>query len=46
MLQRDWVLEEGRLIFQTHDEEKANDVPAVDLIRNVMTYARELERIV
>ena len=46
LLQHEWEVQNGRVHFQLHEEEKANDVPAVELIKHALTYARELERIV
>lgn len=44
--QRGWQVQDGQVLFQSNEEEGVEDVPAVDLIKHALTYARELERIV
>lgn len=45
-VQRGWQVQDGQVLFQSNEEEGVEDVPAVDLIKHALTYARELERIV
>lgn len=45
-MQRGWTIENGRVLFNTEEEEETAQVTALNVINNSLTYARELERIV
>ena len=46
--QNDWVIEDGRIIFQGQAQEMSelSELNSMDLIRNTLHYAKEIERIV
>ena len=46
MVQREWLVKDGKITFRQVEEKSAPPMPSKELIDNALTYAREIERIV